>query len=147
MGAYRQSRQADGVALWKCCSCGEFLPRERFTTDNRNAGGVHSRCRGCSVRLRDNKKHRDRNREAMRTMYSRDPEKYRGKAAAERMAPATAPKVAARKRVSGAIRSGKLKRPDRCSRCGGTERIQAHHPDHAKPLDVVWLCSVCHGQE
>ena len=44
------------------------------------------------------------------------------------------------------IRRGRLVRPDTCSKCGGSSaRIEAHHRDHSKPLDVDWLCSVCHG--
>ena len=53
-------------------------------------------------------------------------------------------KRAARIAVGNALRDGKLqKRP--CKSCGSTARINAHHPDYSKPLEVVWLCSICHG--
>ncbi len=32
-----------------------------------------------------------------------------------------------------------------CEACGATE-TQAHHPDHWKPLSIVWLCCACHGR-
>lgn len=44
------------------------------------------------------------------------------------------------------IHRGRMVRPDVCSQCGGTgQRIEAHHRDHSKPLEVEWLCSGCHG--
>ena len=36
-------------------------------------------------------------------------------------------------------------RPEACQRCGKECRTQAHHDDHSKPLDVMWLCPVCHA--
>ena len=55
-------------------------------------------------------------------------------------------RVLARIETFRAIRDGELQRPDKCSRCGGRgQRIEAHHPDYSKPLDVQWLCSACHG--
>jgi hypothetical protein len=53
-----------------------------------------------------------------------------------------------------AIKSGVLRRPDVCETCGnavpacadGRSRIQAHHCDYNKPLDVMWLCDKCHRE-
>jgi hypothetical protein len=53
-------------------------------------------------------------------------------------------KARARSAVTYAIKMGRLVRPCMCSRCGGDDRIQAHHPDYSKPLDVEWLCLACH---
>ena len=45
--------------------------------------------------------------------------------------------------VETAVANGTLIRPDRC-RCGRTARLVAHHDDYSRPLDVLWLCGVCH---
>jgi hypothetical protein len=52
-----------------------------------------------------------------------------------------------------AVKTGKVKKPKSCQRCGkipprakdGRSKLQGHHPDHSKPLEVVWLCSFCHA--
>jgi hypothetical protein len=45
----------------------------------------------------------------------------------------------------GALRRRELLRPDRCVECGvASERIEGHHEDYAKPLEILWLCSPCH---
>jgi hypothetical protein len=48
--------------------------------------------------------------------------------------------------VSNALRDGKLKRPRLCEGCGRRRKLQAHHPDYSKPLEVQWLCYKCHGE-
>ncbi len=50
----------------------------------------------------------------------------------------------ARRAVERAVRSGKLIRPMFCQLCLGIGRIEAHHEDYTKQLEVVWLCSPCH---
>lgn len=55
----------------------------------------------------------------------------------------------ARNVVYFAVREGRLAKPTRCPRCGQDvqrHRMHAHHHDHAKPLDIQWLCSTCHAE-
>lgn len=53
-------------------------------------------------------------------------------------------KTAAQQCVSRAVKSGKLVKAHRCSLCGSLEKLNAHHTDYAKPLEVIWLCTFCH---
>lgn len=51
--------------------------------------------------------------------------------------------------LRNAVAAGAIVKPDHCSKCGLVPEllrsIQAHHRDYSKPLEVVWLCSSCHG--
>jgi ribosomal protein S27AE len=51
----------------------------------------------------------------------------------------------ARNKVANEIRSGRLvKQP--CSKCGEI-KVEAHHKDYRKKLDVQWLCIRHHKEE
>ncbi len=51
----------------------------------------------------------------------------------------------AHQRVLYAVKTGRLeKRP--CESCGNP-KSQGHHEDYSKPLEVRWLCAVCHKKE
>lgn len=62
-------------------------------------------------------------------------------------------KAAARKTVQRALRSGRLER-GACFVCGrvhgdplrdgGTVKIEGHHDDYTRPLDVRWVCTEHH---
>jgi len=50
-----------------------------------------------------------------------------------------------------AIKRGVIERKTNCETCGdsgtfkdGRSKIQAHHSDYNRPLDVMWLCQKCH---
>lgn len=60
----------------------------------------------------------------------RNPEKYRARTA-----------------VGNAVRDGVLQRPDACESCGAIGPVEAHHEDYDKPLEVRWLCALCHGKQ
>lgn len=45
--------------------------------------------------------------------------------------------------VRKAIKAGDLNKT-RCTICGYSERVEAHHESYEKPLEVTWLCHACH---
>jgi hypothetical protein len=63
-------------------------------------------------------------------------------------------------RVSMALAKGEIKKPGCCEQCGAEAerpgpikhwadhraitKLEAHHADYSRPLDVVWLCRPCH---
>lgn len=54
-------------------------------------------------------------------------------------------KQKARHDLNQAVRLGNKHRPTTCSTCHIPGRIEGHHYDYSKPLDVIWLCSGCHA--
>lgn len=51
--------------------------------------------------------------------------------------------------VNNALRDGRIVRPDTCSCCQSTSKLQAHHWSYEEEhwLNVVWLCTRCHADE
>lgn len=43
------------------------------------------------------------------------------------------------------VRRGKITKPTICSICNcESKRIEGHHADYSKPLEVIWVCNQCH---
>lgn len=53
-------------------------------------------------------------------------------------------KHVARDRLNRALQRGDIKKK-KCEQCGNKDS-NAHHEDYNKPLDVIWLCGLCHGK-
>ena len=121
-----------------CFKCGEEKPLAEYYAHKQMADGHLNKCKSCTKS--DVKHNRDLNIEHYRAYDrargSRQPPEYQREQ--RRKHPE---KFRARRFVSR-----KLTSPGVCSLCGSTHRIEAHHHDYSKPLEVEWLCSACHKQ-
>jgi hypothetical protein len=46
-----------------------------------------------------------------------------------------------------AMKKNVIPRQTNCNRCGVSGvRLEMHHADYSKPLEVEWLCTKCHGK-
>jgi Bacillus phage endonuclease len=46
--------------------------------------------------------------------------------------------------LNNAIRDGKIVRPNICQICAQIRKLDGHHADYNKPLQVLWVCRKCH---
>lgn len=150
-----------GVNMEKeCFKCGIVKPIDEFYKHKQMADGHLNKCKECTkldVFGRtpediEKRKHRDRNRtnKAERVIKNRerinsDPEKrkmYNQKR--NEWSKRNNSKRLAHGKLSRAVLKGTVKREYNCSKCGSDNKVEAHHEDYSKPLEVVWLCSKCH---
>lgn len=87
---------------------------------------------------------RDKYAESNRAYYRRHGE--RRMAALQAYWKANPGKREARHAIAYALQTGRIQRKP-CEHCGSQKRVHAHHHDYSKPLEVTWLCSICHGKE
>jgi hypothetical protein len=101
--------------------------------------------------------HRDEIREYMRRYRIEHADRvnaankrWRGRNPDYKRTPKQQRKVAARRILRLAISAGLVEKPEHCEGCGKkcpARRLHGHHHDgYERPLDVQWLCSVCHGK-
>lgn len=121
-----------------CSGCGADRGVTEFYANPRTADGLQGKCKDChreAMRQRYWSK-RDEIIAFDRERYLRQRDRYRRNHASwRRRNPERAKSYAA---VSNAIRDGKLHR-EPCEECGEM-RVEAHHDDYSRPLDVRWLC-------
>lgn len=132
----------------ECFKCGLHKPTDEFYRHDQMSGGRLGKCKECTKadvkanyarkrsqyaayeRMRyHNPARRAKVADYQRTRRLRHPDKYR-----------------ARQAISNGIRDGKVIRPEACSVCGMVGKVQAHHHDYSKPLDVIWECFKCHRE-
>ena len=142
-----------------CRTCAKSLPVSEFYVANNKTGNLLTECKECCrARVRKNRSEKIdyyRNYDKIRASDERriaSAKKYRqsrkGIDTHQRLNAAYrsnhVEKYNAHKKVTAAISSGKLKRPSTCSVCGLEGKIEGHHEDYRRPLEVTWLCQSCH---
>jgi hypothetical protein len=119
--------------LTHCKRGHEFSPENtHLKKDKKSLTGFARECRICKkgwyLRTRNTSSFKKRMRDASQRYREKFAEKHRIRA-----------------RVNDAIRYGKMTKPSSCSNCGTKKaRIEGHHEDYSKPLEVIWLCKKCH---
>jgi len=130
-----------------CNECEEVKLRTEFY---KNKYGYESKCKECKKVFRKEynqrpeviEKNREYQKKWSREYYDRCPERVQ--LSQKQWAFKNPDKVQAHLAVNEALRRGELKR-EPCVECGN-EVSQGHHPDYAKALEVIWLCSIHHNQ-
>lgn len=145
-----------------CRLCGIEKDYLDFYKHPTSKTGFDSKCKECTKSMVkanrakniDHYKEFDRKRAmrpdrvAMRSAYRSTEEGKKAVARANATYKEKAPERAkARYAVNNAIRDGKLIPWPKCAmhdcEC---EKVEAHHPDYSRPLDVVWLCNTHHRE-
>lgn len=145
-----------------CRKCGETKAlTEFYAAKTGRIDTVCKECRKAGVRANRASKldyYRAYDRKRFRELRETDPEAYRAKTMAGKNGPnVNEHKLAWRERneekrrahlaVQTAKASGRLVPSETCQHCGRKpERIEAHHEDYSKPLEVLWLCRQCHAR-
>jgi len=113
-----------------CKVCGKTKEMEEFYNNKSYSCGKSSKCKECAKKLTKEwaRDHKDYCREQVRIHCKKYPQKRNAYSA-----------------IGYAKRNGIITKPDKCSNCGESGMIHAHHWDYSKPLDVIWLCSACHA--
>ena len=132
----------------ECFKCGVEKERSEFYKHPQMGDGLLGKCKACTKK--DATEHRNKNIDRVRR-YDIDRAKLpHRKANNAKMVkkyreenPLAGP---AHNKVTRAVRSGKLIKPDSCSICGKIGMVHGHHRDYSKPLEVTWVCQACHKQ-
>lgn len=153
-----------------CFKCGAFQPLSDFYRHPAMADGHLNKCKECTKQdVKENREKNlervqeyDRNRpnreervkracEKIKARKESDPEyKERVRNIKREWAERNQHKRKAQFAATNAVRDGRLERKTSCEHCGVVGKpLQKHHWSYLEEhwLDVVWLCTKCHGAE
>ena len=127
----------------QCKHCGEIKPVGAFRRDRTMPDGYRYVCLSCTAK--QNAPSLYAYRERNRAMVNAKRRERHHRTGYKRHIPVE------RERIYGAVKyavkTGRLQKPDRCNMCGANGRLHGHHRDYSKPLEVMWMCTICHGME
>ena len=146
----------------KCFKCGIEKPLSQFYKHSKMIDGHLNKCKECTKndstnnrwknidrireydRIRGSLPHRVKAREEYQKTVRGRKASGRAKAKWSRNNPE---RRHAQAILGHRVRIGEIIKPEQCQRCGRIAKLHGHHHDYSKPLDVEWLCPICHRQE
>lgn len=128
-----------------CGECEAEKDQSEFGKRSASADGLASRCRRCQSDY-DKARSKLPKRVKARAKYAQtEAGKAAGSKAKKKWAENNLVKRAANVIIGNAIRDGRIEKGHFCSICGiDNVKIHGHHDDYSRPLEVRWLCSMCH---
>lgn len=126
----------------QCDCCKITKPVTDFNTSKLHKCGYRPQCKQCLSESRRTDEYRARHRQWCKDFRDRNP--ARANEINREYRQRNREKLRGHNAVQVALRSGKIRRLA-CEACGN-EKSEAHHDDYSKPLEVRWLCSVCHNK-
>jgi len=142
-----------------CTQCKEERLLSEYYTDRRTRDGKFTECKYCSVKRSTEyiRNHKEAHNAACNKWYRNNAKKHLEDGRKwKKNNPEIVREIARRARkkhpermraydaVKWAVKTRKLIRPEKCSKCNRESKVEAHHEDYHKKLDVIWLCRQCH---
>jgi len=146
----------------KCTRCHKIKSLNNFNKRKGSKDGHRSDCQTCQRRInleyyyknhakcklvsrRYNENNKDKKKKFRDSYKKKFPEKVKAimSIATKKWADKNPEKRKAYSEVYCAMKCGKIIK-ESCSKCGGNNDVMAHHEDYTKPLEILWLCRLCH---
>lgn len=135
------------VFLKTCFKCKVEKPCTEFYKHPQMGDGYIGKCKECNkIDVQENyAKRREQYSDYDAMRYQTPHRKQHALRQQKKARDADPQKASTRRKTAWALRTGKLIRQP-CEKCGTTIKVQAHHEDYSKPLDVMWLCFQHHRE-
>jgi hypothetical protein len=151
-----------------CKKCGRTQDISEFYTHKQMADGHLNYCKGCvkdrineyrrnnidQIRAYDRLRGRSQKSKELRASYKKkmveeQPGRYREirRTSTRKYRESHVKANIAHNIVNNSIKKGLLVKPECCEKCGRAGKLEGHHHDYEKPLEVTWLCPACHAME
>lgn len=149
----------------RCYKCNQEYDTSNFYKNKKGKDGLESWCKSCCIervhKYRENnidkillhdrergrtEKRKEANKKRLLELKEINPEEYKKK---EYLRTLKDRQKHHRNniylQVKRAINNGTIIKQELCEICKTNKAGHAHHEDYNKPLQVVWLCTKCHG--
>lgn len=128
----------------RCRKCDVVKYEADYSKDKENKDGLKRYCKACCKALdrsyieRNREKHNEKSLRWQKANPRYEKERWVRYRKNNRV------KIRARQKLRYHVSVGNIVRGN-CVVCG-TSKVEAHHHDYSKPLDVIWLCHLHHAR-